>query len=143
MKNFGTSMLYYWLAYAIVTTIGIFHTIFNIYVRHMKSMKESEGMGEAYEETKSCHPLYNITVFPLFSYLYFITLEIVTFQDVLITSILWGTITVIFDLFGWVIIKHPWSLSYKEFYVDYQPWISLIYVAIYVSPFIGYGIVKL
>lgn len=136
-------MLCYWIAYVIVTLIGILHTIFNIYVLHMKSMKESKGMGEGYEKTKPWHPIYNMIVFPLFSYIYFRTLGIVNFQQVAITSILWGTITVIFDLFGWVIIKHPWSLSAKEFYVDYQPWISLIYVAIYVSPFVGYGFVNL
>lgn len=139
MQKFGTSMLYYWLGYAIVTAIGILHTIFNIYVLHMKSMKESSGMGEAYEKTKPWHVLYNITVFPLFSYFYFSTFNTVTFQNVVITSVLWGTITVIFDLFGWVMIKHPWSLSCQEFYVDYQPWISLIYLVIYISPLIGYG----
>lgn len=143
MQNFKISLLCYWLAYVIVTAIGILHTIFNIYVLHMKSMKESEGMGEGYEKTKPWHPLYNIIVFPLFSYIYFRTLDTITFQNVIITSIVWGTITVLFDLLGWVIIKHPWSLSAKEFYVDYQPWISLIYVAIYVSPFMAYGFINL
>ena len=36
----------------------------------------------------------------------------------------------IYDI-GWVMIKHPWSLSFKEFYIDYQPWITLIYIAIF------------
>ncbi len=139
MHNFAISMVCYWLAYFIVTLIGMLHTVFNIYVLHMKSMKESKGMGEAYEKTKPWHPLYNIIIFPLFSYAYFSILDTVTFQKVVITSILWGTITIIFDLFGWVMIKHPWSLSAKEFYVDYQPWISFIYVAIYASPFIAYA----
>ena len=44
----------------------------------------------------------------------------------------------VFDVFGWVIIKHPWSLSFKEFYVDYQPWITLIYIAIFLGPVIGF-----
>ena len=39
-------MLYYWIAYFIVTAIGILHTIFNIVVLHMKSMKDSPGMGD-------------------------------------------------------------------------------------------------
>lgn len=45
---------------------------------------------------------------------------------------------ILFSLFGWVLIKHPWSLSFKEFYVDYQPWITLIYLAIFAGPVVGY-----
>ena len=143
MEDFGHSMLWYWLAYAIVTIIGILHTVFNIVVLHMKSMKDSPGMGEGYEKTKPWHPLYNVIVFPAFAYCYFRGLEAVTFSNVIATSILWGTITVVFDLIGWVLIKHPWSLTFRGFYVDYQPWITLIYITIYASPFIAYGIMNL
>ena len=143
MENFGFSMLWYWAAYFIVTGIGVLHTIFNIKVLKMKSMKESSGMGEGYEKTKPWHTLYNIIIFPIFAYLYFDGLEIVTLSNVIWTSIIWGTITVVFDLVGWVLIKHPWSLSFKEFYIDYQPWITLIYITIYASPFITYGILNL
>lgn len=142
MQNFGFSMLWYWVAYSIVTLIGVLHTIFNICVLHMKSMKESEGMGEAYEKTKPWHPLYNIIIFPFFAYLYLNGLEQTTLQNVVMTSIIWGSITVVFDLFGWVIIKHPWSLTAKEFYIDYQPWITLIYIAIFVSPLIAYRLIN-
>lgn len=143
MENFGISMLWYWVAYFIVTIIGILHTIFNIVVLNMKSMKEGPGMGEGYEKTKPWHPLYNVIIFPIFAYIYFNGLETVIFSNVIATSIIWGTITVIFDVFGWVIIKHPWSLSFKEFYVDYQPWITLIYITIYASPFIAYKILNI
>lgn len=143
MENFGASMLWYWIAYFIVTSIGVLHTIFNIVVLHMKSMKDSPGMGEGYEKTKPWHPLYNIIIFPLFAYIYFSGLETLTLQNVVYTSLIWGTITVVFDVIGWVLIKHPWSLTFKEFYIDYQPWITLIYMTIYASPFISYGIMSL
>ena len=143
MENFGFSMLWYWVAYLIVTGIGIAHTIFNIVVLRMKSMKDSPGMGEGYEKTKPWHPLYNIIIFPIFAFLYLRGLETITLSNVIATSIIWGTITVICDLIGWVLIKHPWSLTFKEFYLDYQPWITLIYIAIYASPFIAYGIMSL
>lgn len=143
MAHFGFSMLCYWAAYFIVTGIGVLHTIFNITVLHMKSMKDGPGMGEGYEKTKPWHPLYNIIVFPLFAYLYLNGLEAITFANVAATSAVWGTLTVVFDLIGWVLIKHPWSLSFKEFYIDYQPWITFIYIAIYASPFIACGIMKL
>lgn len=143
MKNFGYSLLWFWIAYIIVTDIGVLHTIFNIKVLHMKSMKESPGMGEGYEKTKPWHPLYNVVIFPIFAYLYLHGLEIVTLTEVMATSLIWGTITVVFDLFGWVLIKHPWSLTFREFYIDYQPWITLIYITIYASPFIAYGFMRI
>ncbi len=143
MENFGLSLIYYWSAYFIVTLVGVLHTIFNIVVLHMKSMKDSPGMGEGYEKTKPWHPLYNIIIFPIFAYFYFNGLEIITLSNVIATSIIWGTITVVFDVIGWVLIKHPWSLSFKEFYIDYQPFITLIYITIYASPFITYIIMDL
>lgn len=143
MERFGFSMLWYWTGYFIVTAIGVFHTIFNIVVLHMKSMKDGPGMGEGYEKTKPWHPLYNIIIFPIFACLYLRGFETIALSNVIATSLIWGTITVVFDLVGWVIIKHPWSLSFKEFYIDYQPWITLIYITIYASPFIAYGIYSL
>lgn len=142
MKNVLFMLLWYVVAYAIVTAIGVLHTIFNITVLHMKSMKESEGMGEGYERTKPWHMLYNIVIFPIFAYIYFSGFVSVTWEVVALTSLVWGTITIILDLFGWVIIKHPWSLTFKQFYVEYQPWITLIYITIYASPFIAFGIME-
>ena len=48
MQNFGMSMLWFWVCYIIVTLVGMLHTIFNIYVLHMKPM-DKESMGEGYE----------------------------------------------------------------------------------------------
>lgn len=59
-------------------------------------------------------------------------------SEALATGALWAGICIIFDVFGWVLVKHPWSLSFREFYVDYQPWITLIYAAIFLGPVIGY-----
>ena len=58
--------------------------------------------------------------------------------EAVITGAIWSGICIVFDVFGWVIIKHPWSLSFKEFYIDYQPWITLIYIAIFLGPIVGF-----
>jgi hypothetical protein len=137
MQNFGASMLFFWLCYGLVTLVGILHTVFNIYVLHMSPMNE-EGMGEGYEKTKPWHPLYNILFFTLFGYLYMRTLPQPALAEALKTGGLWALICIAFDLVGWVLIKHPWSLSFREFYVDYQPWISLIYGAIFLVPVLGF-----
>ncbi len=131
-------MLWLFIAYTLVTWVGILHTIFNIKVLHMKSMKESPGMGEGYEKTKPWHPLYNIIIFPIFGFLYMNGLSNPTINEALITGLIWTLICIIGDLVGWVLIKHPWRLTFKEFYIDYQPWITLIYIAIFLGPIIGF-----
>lgn len=141
MQNFGLSMLWFWICYILVTLIGILHTIFNIYVLHMKPMDEN-SMGEAYERTKSWHPLYNIVLFTVFGYLYMSGLENQTIIEAFITGAIWTGICIVFDVFGWVIIKHPWSLTFKEFYIDYQPWITFIYIAIFLGPILGFLITR-
>ena len=137
MQSFGYSMVMFWICYGLVTLVGIGHTVFNIYVLHMKPMDEN-GMGEGYEKTKPWHPLYNIILFTLFGWFYMKGIDAPTILEAVITGGIWAGICIVFDVFGWVLIKHPWSLSFKEFYVDYQPWISLIYFAIFLGPVIGY-----
>ena len=143
MENTAYLFLWYFAAYVLVTLTGVLHTVFNITVLHMKSMMDSPGMGEGYERTKPWHPLYNIIIFPPFAYLYLAGLHTVPLQTAVWTGLLWGTVTVVIDVIGWVLIKHPWSLTFKEFYVDYQPWITLIYLTIYASPLIAFGVMKL
>ncbi|MBR6079798.1 MAG: hypothetical protein IKP60_06560 [Treponema sp.] len=106
----------------------------------MKSMKESPGMGEGYEKTKPWHPLYNIIFFTLFGFLYMKGLANPSWAEAVITGAIWSGICIVVDLVGWVLIKHPWRLTFKEFYVDYQPWITLIYIAIFLGPVIGFGL---
>ena len=48
---------------------------------------------------------------------------------------------ILFSLFGWVLARHPWSLSFHGFHIDYQPWISLIYLAIFLGPLVGYALI--
>lgn len=143
MENTAYLFLWYFAAYVLVTLTGVLHTVFNITVLHMKSMMDSPGMGEGYERTKPWHPLYNIIIFPPFAYLYLAGLHTLTLQTAIWTGLLWGTVTIVIDVIGWVLIKHPWSLTFKEFYVDYQPWITLIYLTIYASPLIAFGAMKL
>jgi hypothetical protein len=138
MQNVLLSLLFFYLAYVVVTLFGIAHTIFNVKVLHMKSMKESKGMGEAYEKTKPWHPLYNIIVFPIFGLLYLKGINNPTMNEAIITGAFWAIIAILIDLVGWVLIKHPWRLTFKEFYVDYQPWITLIYIIIFIAPIISF-----
>ena len=142
MSNLELSLFCLLMCYVLVTWVGIGHTIFNIKVLHMKSMKESPGMGEGYEKTKPWHPLYNIILFSLCGWIYMSSLTTPTLSEALITGAIWAGICIVVDLVGWVLIKHPWRLTFKEFYIDYQPWITLIYLAIFVGPTVGWMLIR-
>ena len=143
--NLGLSMIWFWAAYVLVSIIGVMHTVFNWKVLKMEIPKDVEvkpSQVPAYIKTKPFHVLYNILIFPVFAYVYLKQIDPGNlWEEVLAISISWTVITIVIDLIGWVLIKHPWHMTFKEMYIDYQPWISLIYVTIFVSPFIAAGIV--
>ena len=141
-KDIGMSLLWYAISYVVVTWIGIGHTIFNILVLGMSGMSEGPCLGMGYEMTKPWHPLYNIILFTLFGLLYLRKVKDLTLKKAMLTGALWSGISILIDLVGWVLIKHPWSLTFKQFYIDYQPWITLVYLAMFIAPVIGFFIVK-
>lgn len=94
---------------------------------------DKESTGEGYEKTKPGHPLYNIVIFTVFGFIYMNGLSNLTIAKAFITGAIWASICIVFDVFGWVIIKHPWSLTFKQFYVD-----TLIYIAIFIGPMLGF-----
>ena len=141
-KDIKMSLIWYAICYAAVTWVGIGHTIFNILVLGMSGMSEGPGLGMGYEMTKPWHPLYNIILFTLFGLLYLRKVKDLTLKKAMLTGALWAGISILIDLVGWVLIKHPWSLTFKQFYIEYQPWITLVYLAMFIAPVIGYFIVK-
>ncbi|MFZ2537365.1 MAG: hypothetical protein WAX04_00470 [Oscillospiraceae bacterium] len=142
MINWGYLLLWCWVAYLTVTLVGIGHTVFNWKVLKMEGTKNNPPKSiydiDAYAKTVPWHVLYNILLWPVFAYIYFIMAKP---TDLWLTAfwigLIWCILSIIIDLVGWVLIRHPWSVTYKEFYVDYQPWITLIYISMFVSPFIG------
>ncbi|MEG0693268.1 MAG: hypothetical protein RR444_09350 [Oscillospiraceae bacterium] len=142
MIEWGYLFLWCWVAYLTVTLVGIGHTVFNWKVLKMEGAKSSPPKSiydiDAYAKTVPWHAFYNIVLWPIFAYIYFIMVKP---TDLWLTAfwlgLIWCILSIIIDLVGWVLIRHPWSVTYKEFYVDYQPWITLIYISMFVSPFIG------
>ena len=139
--HFGLFMLWYWSAYISVTLVAIAHTIFNWKVLGIENEKQHiSSMYDVtpYAKTVPYHPLYNILIWPVFAYLYLSgTGSTTVWMDALILGASWTALTIILDLFGWVIVKHPWRMSFREMYWDYQPWITLIYLCIFISPLIA------
>jgi len=101
----------------------------------------------AFVATVPYHVLIMLIIWPVFAWIYFkrpkqpsILKQMTETRNL---SFLWVFAAIIVDFVGFVLIKNPYSLTPHEFYVLYQPWISLIYISIFLSPFIRLWIVKL
>ena len=128
------------LAYTVVTILGVAHTIFNSLVLGMAAPDTIHTVYDypAYAATVPFHPLYNLIIWPLFAMLYYKTTEPKSvMKAALPLGLVWFFAAIAIDALGWVLIPHPFSMTWKEFFIDYQPWITLIYLTIFVSPFLG------
>ncbi len=142
MRNFGMSMICFWMGYITVTALRFIHTIFNITILHMSTMKDGHGRIEGYEKTKPWHPLCSIIIFTLFGWLYLRNIVEPDLTEALVTGGIWAGVCIIFDLIAWVLIRHPCRFTFKEFYIDYQPWLTLIYIAIFCAPVIAHFLLR-
>jgi len=88
-----------------------------------------------------------LVVWPVFSWVYFRKrqqeIQGKEVMETLRLSFFWLAAAMIVDFVCFVLIKHPYSLTPHEFYVEYQPWISLIYISIFLSPFIRLGLSRM
>jgi uncharacterized membrane protein len=57
-------------------------------------------------------------------------------REALKLATFWAVICILIDLIGWILIPHPWAMTFKELYVDYQSWITLIYLVVFLSPIV-------
>jgi hypothetical protein len=127
------------IAYSIVTLLGIGLTVAFAALLDLPAPPPGATMLAipAYAATLPFHPLLNLLVWPLLAAWYFRPASAAPAQAAARLGAFWTLITLVVDVFGWVIIRHPWSLTFREFYVDYQPWITLVYLAIFVSPLLA------
>ncbi len=130
---------YFLLAYWIVTILGILLTIAFMVIFRPPSAQELGvpfSQAPAYLMTIPYHPLLNLFWLP-FAWMYLRSFAMGTRQhEALKLGTFWAVICIVIDLVGWVLIPHPWAMTFKEFYVDYQPWITLIYLVIFLSPIV-------
>ena len=85
---------------------------------------------------------YNIIFFTIFALIYLKGMKQPTFKKALTTGVLWSGLSIVLDLVGWVLIPHPLSLTFKQFYIEYQPWITLVYLAMLVAPVIAWLLIR-
>jgi hypothetical protein len=131
---------YFILAYWIVTVLGILLTIAFAAIFKPPSPQELGvpfSQAPAYLMTLPYHPLLNLFWLP-FAWMYLRNFTNDTRgREALKLGTFWAVICILIDLVGWILIPHPWAMTFKEFYIDYQPWITLIYLVIFFSPIVA------
>ena len=96
---------------------------------------------EAYARTVPYHPVYNLVLWPIVAFIYLVhAAPTHLWSAALMLAVAWTGAAIVVDFVGWVLARHPWRMTLKEMYMDYQPWITLIYLAIFASPFIASAI---
>ena len=140
-------LYYYIIGYLIVTGLASLHFLFNWKVRGqaafdsslgLKALKANATQFTAFKTTKPFHPIYNLLTFPVVSiWMMNVFSQMPSFKQALGIGILWTIYCLIFDVIFWIILPHPWRLTVRELFVAYQPWITLAYIAIFISPFLG------
>lgn len=134
------------LAYLLVSIIATAISVTYAIVNHSPSPEEL-GVGmlkaPAFVATVPWHVVVMLVVWPLFAGLYFGRRRMLKPQTVALLGVIWLLASMIVDYIAFVATKHPYAFTPHEFYVDYQPWISLIYLAILISPWIWFGGVRL
>lgn len=141
------TLIFYLIAYVIVTIMASMHFLYNWKVKKQQAFDSSLGLHalkanatqfEAFKTTKPFHPLYNVMVFPIVGVVMMGQFSIFpTLTQSLGIGVLWIVYGLVLDLFCWVIIPHPWRLTLKDLFVTYQPWITLAYISIGLSPLIS------
>lgn len=139
-EHFGWILLWLFVAYSVVTLVGLVHVIILSRFYGIPGYKEA-GVpfmkAPAYVKTKPYQLIYNIILFPFFIWICLQGLGTTeTIHTLFIIAIIWTLASIIIDFISWIVIPHPFRFTLKEFYVDYQPWISLIYLSIFVSHYI-------
>jgi hypothetical protein len=137
------ALAYFLVAYVLVTVLAAGLTITYGAVYGLPEPNEL-GLGllgaPAFVATVPYHVLIMLGVWPVFAWIYFRGRRPESRdQEVRQTwrlGSLWLVAAMVVDYVGFVLLDNPWSMTTRELYVDYQPWISLIYLSILVSPWI-------
>jgi hypothetical protein len=138
-SRLARAITYLLLAYWVVTALGIALTYF-FAALYPAPAPQGPGVSmydiPAYAMTLPYHPLLNLLVWPWFAWVYLrrFPAGAPCSREALRLALFWTATTIVVDLVGWVLIRHPWSLTLREFYVDYQPWITLVYAVIFIAP---------
>jgi hypothetical protein len=144
------ALIYFLVAYVVVTILATATSVLYGIAYHSPQPAElgvSLLKAPSFTATVPYHVLIMLLVWPTFAWVYFRKRQPQKrrgeLKEALRLSFFWLAAAMIVDFVCFVLIKHSWSFTPYEFYVEYQPWISLIYISIFLSPLIYLGLLRL
>jgi hypothetical protein len=143
------ALVYFVVAYVIVTVLAA--SLTEVYSR-INDLPYAHELGvgileaPAFVATVPYHVVIMLIVWPCFAWLYFRKRRSASVRDesraTLFLALLWVISAIVVDFVAFVLIKNAWSLTPRELYIDYQPWITLIYLSIFASPWIRLALAR-
>jgi hypothetical protein len=123
------------LAYLAITVLAVGLSISLEAIMHAPPANDIVH-NPSYVLSEKFYPLLNLLVWTTFSWVYFKIRENAPglFKEALALGLFWLALALAVDYVGFVLIKHPLSLSAHDFYIEQFPWIYLIYLVIFISP---------
>ena len=146
---FIPALIYFLVAYVLVTIFAAAVSETYATINHSPGPQPGESIlqAPAFVATVPYHVLIMILVWPIAAWLYFRKRRPSDRRherkQTLQLAILWLMSAMVVDFVGFVLIKNQWSMTPRELYVEYQPWISLIYLTIFLSPWIRLGLSRM
>lgn len=96
-------------------------------------MKPSQS--PAYKVTEPFQPFLCLIVYSFFAYRHLCGTQKENVRREALRLSAVGLIgSILIDFVSFVLIPHPYAFTFTEFYVGYQPWITIIYFVIFISP---------
>jgi hypothetical protein len=146
--NLKRAILNFVLSYAVVTVLCYGSTFIVGILLRLPSAEEL-GVGifqdPAFLLTVPYHIVINALTWMGFGYLYLRAVGggATGILGALKVGALWLSIALVLDVFAFVLIKSPFSMTAREFYIDYQPWITLTYLTVIGGPIAAYLLSRL
>lgn len=140
--KYRRAILFFILAYIIVTILAYGSSYAAAAMYNLPSFQElglTMFEDPAFVMTVPYHLLINLVIWTLFAWIY---LRKSPGKQSVSLGIFWLILAMIVDLIAFVLIKTPYSLTARQFYIDYQPWITITYILVLVSPLLAGWIVR-
>jgi hypothetical protein len=144
--NVRSATGYFISAYIIVTILAYLASyLVSIYIQLPPELPGG-NMFDSPEFVKSVpyHLVINLVIWTVFSYMYFRTNQkrgLNTTAPVYL-GLFWLLAAMLTDLVFFVLIPSPVALTFHQFYIEYQPWISITYGIVFISPLISSTLIK-
>ena len=138
ITNFRKAILYLFAAYFITIIFGALLSILLGYALGLPSYLEAgvkPSQSPAYKVTEPFQPLLCLMVYSFFAHRHLrgAAKENLRREAIRLSTV--GLIgSIVIDFVSFVLIPHPYAFTFTEFYVGYQPWITIIYAVIFISP---------